>query len=163
MICRGYLDIETTGLSSAFSELTVIGIGFEKGPNRKFIQLIGENISSSDLLKALKGVDVLYTYNGSRFDLPFIRNKLGTDLKVCVKHIDLMYDCWQQNLYGGLKKVEKALGITRQIEGIDGKMAVWLWYDYINKGNKKSLELLLGYNKEDVFNLSILRRKLKVG
>jgi len=162
MICRGYLDIETTGLSSVFSELTVIGIGLEKGRNYEFTQLIGQSISLQKVMEDIKKVELLYTYNGSRFDLPFIRKKLGIDLRKCVRHIDLMYDCWRQNLYGGLKTVEKTLGISRQIEGIDGRMAVRLWYDYINNGNKTSLDMLMDYNKQDVLNLSILRRKLNV-
>jgi uncharacterized protein YprB with RNaseH-like and TPR domain len=41
-------------------------------------------------------------------------------------------------------------------------MAVRLWYDYENYGNNRSLALLLAYNKEDVLNLTIIRRKLKV-
>jgi uncharacterized protein YprB with RNaseH-like and TPR domain len=41
-------------------------------------------------------------------------------------------------------------------------MAVKLWYDYVNNHNKESLVTLLEYNKEDVVNLRVLRRMLKV-
>jgi uncharacterized protein YprB with RNaseH-like and TPR domain len=39
---------------------------------------------------------------------------------------------------------------------------VQLWFDYVNNNNKQALRTLLEYNQEDVVNLRILRRKLKV-
>jgi uncharacterized protein YprB with RNaseH-like and TPR domain len=159
---RAYLDIETTGLGRYYSDLTVIGIALERGRECKVIQLLENDIYEAKLLKILKGVDEIYSYNGSRFDLPFIKAKLGTDLNNSFKHTDLMYDCWRQNLKGGLKIVERTLGINRQLTDIDGYMAVKLWFDYINSNNQESLKTLLTYNKEDIINLRVLRRKLKV-
>jgi uncharacterized protein YprB with RNaseH-like and TPR domain len=71
-----------------------------------------------------------------------------------------MYDCWASNLYGGLKAVEKQLGITRKSDGMDGNDAIALWEDYITNNNKQALKILLEYNREDVQNLTILRKKL---
>jgi len=159
---RAYLDIETTGLSRRYAELTVIGVAVEEGRKRRTVQFVEGDLSPTRLLKALKGADEIYTYNGSRFDLPFIRAKLGVDLKSCFKHTDLMYDCWRQNLKGGLKVVEQLLGINRKLKDIDGYTAVLLWYDYVNNNNKRALRTLLEYNQEDVVNLQTLRRKLRV-
>ncbi|MHC4131939.1 MAG: ribonuclease H-like domain-containing protein [Planctomycetota bacterium] len=158
---RAYIDIETTGLSRRFAELTVVGVAIEEGTRCHVIQLIEKQLNERKLYRALKGVDELYSYNGSRFDLPFIKAKLGVDLKERFKHTDLMYDCWRQGLKGGLKAVEKKLGIKRQLQGVDGWMAVKLWYDYVNNHNKESLVTLLEYNKEDVVNLRVLRRILR--
>jgi len=159
---RAYLDIETTGFSRYDCELTVIGIALEKARKCQIVQLIQDDLYEERLLKALKGVDEIYSYNGSRFDLPFVETKLGVDLKECFKHTDMMYDCWRQNLYGGLKVVEQLLGINRKLTEVDGYMAVQLWYDYVNNNNKQSLQMLLDYNQEDVINLRVLRRKLGV-
>jgi len=63
----------------------------------------------------LQGVDELYTYNGRRFDLPFIHARHGVNLEESYTHIDLMNHCWRNNLYGGLKNVERALGIQRKL------------------------------------------------
>jgi uncharacterized protein YprB with RNaseH-like and TPR domain len=157
-----YLDIETTGLSSYASELTVIGIHVENGRD-EVVQLIGDEISRTGLMKTLKNVATLYTYNGSRFDLPFIREKLDIDLsKHCTHHMDLMYACWQRNLKGGLKAVERQLGIDRKLTDVDGWVAVQLWHDYKSRGCMRSLNKLLEYNKEDVLNLKKLRGMLKV-
>ena len=159
---RAYPDIETTGLSKYYSDLTVIGIAFEKVRKIEVIQLIEHNLCECSLLKALDGVDEIYTYNGSRFDLPFIGAKLRVDLKSCFKHTDLMYDCWRNDLKGGLKAVEKKLAINRQLQGVDGRMAIKLWYEYVNNHNQQALRMLLDYNREDVVNLRLLRQKLGV-
>jgi uncharacterized protein YprB with RNaseH-like and TPR domain len=159
---RAYLDIETTGLSRYYSDLTVIGIGLETARKVRVVQLIEDDLSERKLLKLLEGVDELYTYNGSRFDLPFIKAELGIDLKQAFKHTDLMYDCWRNDLKGGLKAVERKLNIYRELKDVDGHMAVQLWWDYVNDNNKQALKVLLAYNREDVVNLKVLRRKLGV-
>lgn len=73
-----------------------------------------------------------------------------------------MYDCWKNDLKGGLKIVEKRLGIKRKIQDVDGYVAVQLWWDYINNNDERALRVLFDYNKEDVVNLKVLRRKLGV-
>ncbi len=159
---NAYLDIETTGLSTAASRLTVIGIYKEDGGDAGVIQLVGDEIGPSTLLQAMDGVSMLYTYNGARFDLPFIKAKLDVDLKECCRHSDLMYACWKRKLYGGLKGVERQLGIERKLTDVDGWVAVQLWYRYENDGDRDSLEKLLQYNEEDVVNLRVLRERLSV-
>ena len=160
--CSAYLDIETTSLSPSDGELTVVGLYRDGGKAESFIQLVGEDISATKLLDVLEEVQILYTYNGSRFDLPYIEAKLGVDLTKQCSHHDLMYDCWQRNLYGGLKEVERQLGIARRSAGIDGRMAVRLWLNYKFYDDEKALLTLLGYNREDVLNLKTLRQKLKI-
>lgn len=160
---RAYIDIETTGLSRHSAELTVVGIALEKGGPCRVIQLLEANLSDERLLAALRGVDEIYSYNGSRFDLPFITARLAVDLKGCFKHTDLMYDCWRNKLKGGLKAVERQLGIERRLKGIDGFMAVKLWYEYVNNHDQRALATLLEYNREDVVNLQVLRQRLQVG
>ncbi len=157
-----YLDIETTGLSRDCSDLTVVGVATTNGSCLEAHQLVGEDITAEAVLGLLDGVDRIYTYNGSRFDLPFIKARLGLDLRRRFPHTDLMYDCWRQNLKGGLKAVEVRLGIQRQSQGIDGFMAVRLWWNYVNYHNQEALNTLLEYNREDVMNLHVLREKLGV-
>lgn len=159
---RAYLDIETTGFSAEGCEISVIGIAVENQSQITLRQLVGSQITDQSLMEALDGIQRLYTYNGNGFDLPFIRKKLKVDLKKCLAHTDLMYACHKQNLKGGLKAVEQKLGIARQSAGVDGFMAVRLWWDYVNNANAESLSQLLLYNAEDVTNLRILREKLGV-
>ncbi|MFH1096642.1 MAG: ribonuclease H-like domain-containing protein [Candidatus Desantisbacteria bacterium] len=154
--------METTGLSPRSGELTVIGICLEDDHHYEMVQLLKDDISEAIILKIIKNVEILYTYNGTRFDLPFIKSRLGIDLTNYCSHIDLMYECWRRRLYGGLKRVEKQLEIKRKLAGIDGRMAVKLWYDYEHYGNQQALVALLEYNKEDVLNLRLVREKLGV-
>lgn len=159
---EAYLDIETTGLSQIYADITVIGIYLTDGSYHKFINMFGEEVTRDNLLGALQGVGILYTYNGSRFDLPFINSSLDVDLTKEFKHRDLMLDCWRNNLYGGLKAVEIQLGINRQLKGVDGLEAVRLWWRYRNSNDQDALTRLLKYNQEDVVNLKTLKEILDI-
>lgn len=156
-----YLDIETTGLSSYCDSITVIGIYLVNGCAGKVVQLVGEKATRGNLLKSLEKVNKIYTYNGSRFDLPFIHACLEVNLEKHYHHHDLMYDCWRRNLKGGFKAVEEKLCITRHTRGITGWDAVRLWWKYKNDDDLDALKTLLEYNKEDVVNLKALREKLE--
>ena len=159
---EAYLDIETTGLSATYNAITVIGIYLDSSSDSTLIQLIGDNVTRQKLLKALEDVHTIYTYNGSRFDLPFIHASLSLDLTKHHRHHDLMYDCWRMNLYGGFKAVERQLDISRELKGVGGLEAIILWWRYRNDGDRDALALLLQYNKEDVVNLKTLRERLAV-
>lgn len=157
---EAYLDIETTGLSRFMHDITVVGICICDGKRDKIIQLVGEHVNGKNLKKALDGVDTIYTYYGSRFDLPFIEAALDVDLESAYEHHDLMYDCWANGLKGGLKAVCERLGITRSLSGIDGRQAVDLWYRHINHSDQKSLDTLLQYNRDDINSLKVLKEIL---
>jgi atypical dual specificity phosphatase len=72
-MAEAYLDIETTGLSADFHDMTVVGVSVVGEGGTRFVQLVGEDITEEGLLEVLDGVSTIYTYNGQRFDLPFIR------------------------------------------------------------------------------------------
>lgn len=158
----GYLDIETTGLSCQYAGTTVMGIYLVNGIEDRFLQLVGMDVTAHNLLEVLEGVNRIYTYNGSRFDLPFIHGSLDVDLAAMFDHHDLMYDCWRHDFYGGFKAVEQQLGIPRQLQGITGWDAVRLWWRYQDYGDCDALGTLLEYNREDVMNLKVLRQRLTV-
>lgn len=157
---EAYLDIETTGLSFTYDGVTVIGIYICNGETSEVTQLVGKDITAQSILEALEGVSIIYTYNGSRFDLPFINSVLGINLAQMFTHHDLMYNCWTSNLYGGLKAVERQLGIERRVKDVNGYEAVRLWWRYIESFDLDALNKLLEYNKEDVVNLKTLKAKL---
>ena len=157
---EAYLDIETTGLSPTYCMVTVVGIYVCNGEDGRVIQLVGKDISPDAILESLAGVKIIHTYNGSRFDLPFIHSCHGIDLNRIFPHRDLMYDCWSKNLYGGLKAVERQLGIERRIKDVNGYEAVRLWWKYVDSFDLEALDKLLEYNREDVVNLRVLRDRL---
>lgn len=157
---EAYLDIETTGLSPDYCDVTVVGIYLCYESGDRFVQLVGGDINARSITKSLEGADKIHTYNGSRFDLPFIASRFGVDLMKSLAHRDLMYDCWRNNLYGGLKSVEKQLGIQRQLTEMNGFEIIRLWWRYMDSFDTDALDLLLAYNKEDVINLKILKDRL---
>jgi len=157
---EAYLDIETTGFHPVLNEITVVGVYVTNGETEIFTQLVGDKISGTGILDSLEGVDSLYTYNGHRFDLPFINSRHGINLESYFSHCDLMHHCWRNNLYGGLKRVECTLGIERQLKEVNGYEAVKLWWRYVRYGDQIALRKLLEYNKEDVINLKVLKDRL---
>jgi len=162
LLFDAYLDIETTGLCSFYDEITVVGVFLANDSENRLVQLVGGDVNRTNLLRTLRCVNTIYTYNGSRFDLPFINSSLRVNLREHFHHHDLMHDCWRNNLYGGFKAVERQLGIPRRLRGIGGAEAVILWWRYQIHRDRKALDLLLEYNKEDVVNLMTLKGKLQI-
>ncbi|HOW27502.1 MAG TPA: ribonuclease H-like domain-containing protein [Elusimicrobiota bacterium] len=150
-----FLDIETDWSQ----RITVIGI-YRTGQDP--IQWIAPHFPVDEIRNTLRGTKKFFTYNGSRFDLPVILRQLQVDLEKEFRHQDLMFDCWARSLYGGLKRVETALGIHRDTEGVDGRVALILWDRYTKNRDKEALDLLLRYNREDIVNLETLARKLEI-
>ena len=56
--------------------------------------------------------------------------------------------------------MERQLGIERTLTEINGYDAIRLWWRYVDCFDLDSLNTLLEYNKEDVFNLKALKERL---
>jgi uncharacterized protein YprB with RNaseH-like and TPR domain len=146
-----FVDIETTGLYSGSDTITVIGL-FDGESTKVFVQ--GKNLE--DFGNEVRKYSLLVTFNGKRFDLPFIRSVFG-DLPPLQGHIDLLYPLRRLGYRGGLKSIERQIGLEREgsLKKADGYLAVLLWKEY-QKGNKAALDTLIRYNLEDVVNLQYL-------
>ena len=146
-----FLDIETTGLSPYYNEITMIGI-YGRGGTRVFIN----GIDLEDFPQALEGCKVIVTFNGARFDLPFIEQHMP-GVSFDQLHIDLLYPLRRLGLTGGLKRIETELGLSRSDEttGLSGFDAVRLWYKY-KRGSQAALDTLVRYNIEDIQNLETI-------
>lgn len=145
-----YLDIETTGMGSPFDVITTLAL-YDGKTVRWYVQ--GRNLEQ---FKAdIQNYQVVVTYNGKCFDLPFIRSTLK--LRMDQVHIDLRYLLASLGYRGGLKGCERQLGIGRnELDGVDGFFAVLLWDEYRRHHNRQALETLLAYNILDAINLETL-------
>ena len=115
----------------------------------------GVNLEKEILEKEIGKYKLLITYNGSAFDVPKIEKEFGVNMKM--PHIDLKPLCLRLGLKGGLKEVERQLGIHRP-QHLRGH-AVGAWKAFWASGDKEWLELLIKYNEEDVVNLKQLVEK----
>lgn len=156
-----YVDIETTGLSRWYEEITVIGI-YDGCIPHTYVN----GVNLLDAKEKLKEFDIFVTFNGKQFDMPFIEHHFSHQYDVI--HLDLRYMLKELGLQGGLKSIEYQLGIDRgeDLAGVDGFEAVRLWRQY-KRGSREALDKLLRYNEQDIINLKLLlnyylERKAKV-
>ncbi|MBI9077224.1 MAG: ribonuclease H-like domain-containing protein [Desulfatibacillum sp.] len=146
-----FLDIETSGLDHDLDEITVIGI---YDGQKVFSYVNGFNLSDFEI--DIAQYDLVITFNGAMFDLPFIKRSFPS-ITLPQGHIDLRYPLQKIGHKGGLKKIEKELGISRgeDIQGLGGLEAVYLWRAWQN-GDQSALDKLIAYNTADIVNLKPL-------
>ncbi|HYK92442.1 MAG TPA: ribonuclease H-like domain-containing protein [Thermoplasmata archaeon] len=146
-----FLDIETTGLSPYEGIVTVVAV-HTPGTTRSFVA--DDNLE--ELPAYLRRFQVLVTFNGIQFDVPFLEHRFP-QLAVPPAHIDLRFTLRRLGLTGGLKRIEQvlALGDRTGVEGVYGIDAVRLWEQY-RRGNAAALERLIQYNRADTVNLEPL-------
>jgi len=147
-----YLDIETDG-GMDFDNVTVIGL-YNGRSLRQFVR--GDDLLHFE--EALDEVSVLVTFSGNGFDLPVLR-RVFPRMRFDQLHLDLCPTLRRLGLCGGLKFIERQLGINRSPEtlGLSGFDAVRLWREW-RRGSQEARELLLAYNAEDVMNMIPLAR-----
>ena len=145
-----FLDIETTGLDASCHDVTTVSL-HQRDETKTFVK--GRDLTARRLEAELEGASLLVTFNGKRFDVPFLETCY--DLEVTTPHVDLMYPCRTLGLDGGLKTIEQEVGIDRDMPDISGRDAVRLWKEY-ERGEESSLETLIEYNRADTANLETL-------
>ena len=140
-----FLDIETTGLSHFYDEITIVGWTFG-GTAKTLVK--GQD--SSPLFEDAARAKVLVTFNGIRFDTKFIAKEFP-QVTLPDTHLDLMYLCRRLGLKGGQKAIEKELNIRLRddLADVDGAAAVVLWHRYM-RGDTAALQKLIRYNRADI-------------
>jgi uncharacterized protein YprB with RNaseH-like and TPR domain len=150
-----YLDIETDGLRHD-SKVTVVGV-HRRGETRTLVR--GIDLDAGSLSSELEGTKLLITFNGRSFDIPMLEFNFPFSVPR-VPHFDLRHGCARIGLKGGLKTVERVVGIGRpvEIDYVTGEEAAYLWKLWERKGNENALQLLRRYNEEDTRNLEPLAK-----
>jgi len=148
-----FLDIETTGMDPESSIVTVVGVHSLKDGTRVFI----DGFNLDEFPGYIGEFDILVTFNGATFDVPFL-NCAFYDLQLPPAHIDLRWLARSVGLRGGLKHVERQIGIARpeSVSEISGFDAVILWKLYRKNHDESALRRLVRYNLEDTVNLERL-------
>jgi uncharacterized protein YprB with RNaseH-like and TPR domain/predicted nuclease with RNAse H fold/dephospho-CoA kinase len=143
-----FLDIETTGLSRYYDQITVIGWRIA---GRHGFHVQGQ--PDSEFRAALANAKCVVTFNGTLFDIPFIK-EAQTDLSFPPVHVDLRFLAKRVGLTGGQKQIETTIGVDRSkaIHGMSGEFAPVLWHRYVS-GDLSALQTLLEYNLADIDGL----------
>jgi len=146
-----FLDIETTGLSRYYDYITLIGWCYQ---GRYGALVRGDD--ETELRRVLNDAKVIVTFNGSLFDLPFLREKLP-DLVIPEVHLDLRFLAKRVDLSGGQKAIEGELGFKRPlaVRGMEGEAAPILWHRY-RRGSLDALKLLIEYNHSDIEGMKFI-------
>jgi uncharacterized protein YprB with RNaseH-like and TPR domain len=166
-----FLDIETTGLSPN-TYLFLIGLMFwEKG---QFVveQVFARNYAEEPAVlryvrDTLSRFEVVITYNGARFDLPFVetRNAVNrvTQLKP-IASVDLLYTA--RRVFRGILPNCRLGTVERHIRGIDrtgdipGMHIPGAYHDYVRTDDARAMKNVLYHNRMDLFTMAVLVNRL---
>lgn len=160
-----FFDIETLGLNPQLYPIILIGLSYQQGDKYIVEQFFAEGIEEeSDILSAFKGKmhkdDIIVTYNGKNFDVPFVNNRMDKfhlDFSLNQEHLDVICYVRPNKVKLGLencklKSVEKFLDLNRE-DTIDGAESITLYNRYAKTGDEEIKQKILLHNYEDVFNL----------
>ncbi len=152
-----FLDIETSNINNGY--ITVVGL-FDGINTKTMIRDV--NLDFKLLKKELKKYKMLISFNGSVFDTHVLKDK-HPDIVPDIPHFDLRHACKRVGLTGGLKQIEKQVGIIRKNSIIDKMYSgdpLRLWRMFRATGDKYYLNLLVEYNEEDIVNLKPIADKV---
>ncbi len=141
------IDIEVTGSRGSISILGCFKPADGEIDYHAFVR--GEDLTKENLLKVFKGIKLLITYNGNSLDIPSIKKEFPGVLPD-VPVFDVFTLMQINGIQTSLKVLENTFGISRL--GKEKVMAAKLWKRYV-KGDKKALEKLIEYNRQDTINL----------
>jgi uncharacterized protein YprB with RNaseH-like and TPR domain len=152
-----YMDIETTGTSAYDGYVTMVGL-YRNG--RMSTLISGDSLSAARLQDELDQADLLVTFFGSVFDVPYLKAAFP-DVRFDLPHFDVCFAAKRLGLQGGLKSIEREFEIIRDtdIATLDGWEAVKLWHRW-RAGDVHALDHLIRYNTADTQNLEALAQLL---
>lgn len=150
-----YFDVETEGLGNN-AGITVI-VCLHRGELRRFTRAEGLD----GFLELLDDVKLLVSFNGCGFDIPQVLRWFHVPELPCA-HVDLRWVCFHQGWRGGLKRIERELGLERpaDLEGVGGDDAVRLWQRWDSRRDETALRLLTRYCSADVVALRLVAARL---
>lgn len=166
---EGYLDIETTGFEADYHHILTYVIKYRGEDKYETGQITKEDLESGEfdkrvckkLITDLNKFDIIYTYYGTGFDIPFMRSRcLHWELEFpefgTIQHKDVYYITKRL-----LKLHRYSLASATRFLGIEGKNHVlgkkWM---LARLGNKAALKYVMYHNVIDCDILERLHDKL---
>jgi len=160
-----FLDLETMGLFAG-QPLVVAGLAVLKPDNTILVEQYvvrdfpDELALLGEVNRAVESHQVIVTYNGKTFDLPFLSGRsayYGLRLNPPPVHFDLLHFCrraWRSELEGcSLRSIEQTiLGLSRDTD-LPGELVPEFYYEYLRTGNAGFLKPIVEHNRQDVESL----------
>ena len=151
-----FFDIETSGLSAYECHATVI-TAYGQGKLKTYVY--EENMD--DFLELAENSDLLVTFNGNSFDIPFLLSHFNIP-DIGSAYIDLRWISYYEGYKGGLKNIEQELKINRQFSliGVDGFEAVMLWERWKESADIEAKKKLIAYCQADTLATCLVADQL---
>lgn len=162
-----FLDIETTGLSNC--PLFLIGTMYLEGDNFKFNLPFARDYSEeASLLYYFNSVfaefNVLATFNGKSFDIPFIKNRMTFHQVPQVKfdqfHFDVLIH--SRRKWRGitpnckLQTLEKQICGRRRVGDLPSAMIPRVYREFVRSGDTRLLRKVFHHNALDLITMTEL-------
>ncbi len=157
-----FFDIETTGFSAKKSALYLIGICYRKENDAIIEQYLADDATEQGQVldrfaERLHQHTTILTYNGTGFDLPYLREKYGYDPFASHTIRDLYKELTPLRAFLGLsnlkqKTVEAFLRLTRE-DTYSGGDLIPIYRHYAATHDDLPKRLLLLHNYEDVLGM----------
>ena len=174
-----FLDIETTGFDRRSTFLTIIGLAWQEKEQIIVEQWLNETgpmeeplllLELNHFLKEMPALPQLIHYNGSTFDLPYLKAKYDQ------YHLPTsLCDCNSTDLYKLAKKYKKLFGLSgiRQKnldeffglyreDTLSGQELINVYLEGIESKDETLLHAYLLHNKEDMEGMVYLQNLLKL-
>lgn len=158
-----FIDIETTGLSTANSGLYLIGAAYHRAMEWHLRQWFADSLSAEkeilqDFGSFAKDFTTVVTYNGESFDIPFLGK--------CAAQYGI--DCGIENLksfdlYRHIRPLKKLLGLENvklqtvesfmnipRTDDTDGKDLIPIYKTFLETKDESLYQTLLAHNEDDV-------------
>lgn len=161
-----FFDIETTGFSPARTTLYLIGCAARKGRFLIIDQFFAETPDAEpEVLSAffahIKNYDTLITFNGTGFDIPYLKGRCEQfhlkDSFAQFHNIDIFKEVSRLKFLLKLpnyrqKSVENFLGIDRE-DTYNGGELIEVYHSYVKSPTDEACRLLKLHNYEDVLDM----------
>lgn len=160
-----FLDIESTGLW-ANQPLFLVGILYKDGGKLKLQQYLARNLQEekpllADLYKKLRNFKVMVTYNGKKFDAPYIEGRwVEHRFFYRLKHyqIDLLYHA-RRHFKGKfpncrLITLEEYLLNFKREGDIPGYLIPQTYYKFVKSGDPALIKDIIRHNALDLVSLA---------
>jgi len=158
-----YLDLETTGLS--MTPLFLVGLMYSSGDDLVVDQLFARDYTEERAVlvhtaETLKGFKMLVTFNGMRFDLPFLEERMiytGLEFAGAPVHVDLLPVARRilkkRTPNHKLQTLERYLCNRKRIGDVPGSEIPGVYHEYVRTQDAGDIAGVFHHNRLDLLTM----------